>query len=288
MTQKPPTDAAFSAKSGAQKWLRPVGLAGLLLFINVYICRGLFVTEYLPYMGSIEPAYLGISRYLLGHFGDWRWFPLWYCGVPFQNAYPPVLSTIVAAFAWLFHWSPALSYHAVTAAFYSLGPVALFFLLRELSGNDQAGFLAGLFYSLISPSALLMPSVRGDLNSYWAPRRLQALVSYGESPHIASLTLIPLALLLLHLYLKKRGPVRALAASIALAGVALTNWIGTFTLAIAIVSYLLANLLPVAASSTGLGAPDWRRTIRRSVAAGVLAYGLAAPWIPLSTIRAVQ
>src|SRR5919198_4878815 len=117
-----------------------LGSAAVLFLVNAYICRELFFTEYTHHLGSIEAAYIGISRYVMEHTRDLSWFPLWYCGVPFQNTYPPLLHVIVAMTAWLLGISPALSHHAVTAALYCLGPVTLFFLARELSENAKLSF----------------------------------------------------------------------------------------------------------------------------------------------------
>jgi len=36
-----------------------------LLFLNFYICRELLRVEYLGYMGSIEGAFIGMSRYVI-------------------------------------------------------------------------------------------------------------------------------------------------------------------------------------------------------------------------------
>ena len=73
----------------------------LLLLLNLYIARELFITEYLAQMGSIEGAYIAIARYASQNRGDLSWFPLWYAGIPYQNTYPPLLHLIVAAWAYL-------------------------------------------------------------------------------------------------------------------------------------------------------------------------------------------
>jgi len=90
-------------------------LAALLFLINAYVCRGLFAMEYLRHMGSIEAAYIGISRYMLAHWHDYSWFPVWYAGIPAQNTYPPLLHWIVALVALLRGISPVHSHHWVTA-----------------------------------------------------------------------------------------------------------------------------------------------------------------------------
>ena len=134
-------------------------LAVLLFLMNAYVCRGLFGVEYLRHMGSIEAAYIGLSRYMLAHWRDLSWFPLWYAGVPAQNTYPPLLHWMVALAAFLRGISPAHAHHWVTAIFYCLGPVALFALTLRLSGSLRAAFIAGALYSALSPSAWLMPEV---------------------------------------------------------------------------------------------------------------------------------
>jgi hypothetical protein len=253
-------------------------LAVLLFLLNVYVCRELFGVEYLRHMGSIEAAYIGLSRYMLAHWRDMSWFPLWYAGVPAQNTYPPLLHWIVAFAAFLRGISPAHAHHWVTAIFYCLGPVALFALTLRLSGSLRAAFIAGAIYSALSPSAWLMPEIGRD-TGFFHPERLTALVYYGEGPHITALMLLPLAILFLDLALeRRRAPYFALAA-LSFASVALTNWIGALGLALGVVAYLLAKRIP-----SKLFARDFAFTVLVAVAA----YCLASPWIPPSTIAAIQ
>ena len=106
-------------------------LALVLFLTNAWICRGLFTIEYTRYLDSIEGAYIGLARWMVAHPFDWSWFPTWYNGIPFQDAYPPLLHFIVTAVATLTGASPAHSYHLVTAVFYCLGPVTLFWRSEE-------------------------------------------------------------------------------------------------------------------------------------------------------------
>jgi 4-amino-4-deoxy-L-arabinose transferase-like glycosyltransferase len=90
----------------------------LFLFaLNFYICRELFWLEYSQYTGSIEGAYVAISRYVMENWRDLTWWPLWYGGVPYHNTYPPLMHWIVAIAAKLLRLSPALAHHAVSAFF---------------------------------------------------------------------------------------------------------------------------------------------------------------------------
>ncbi len=98
---------------------------------------------------------------------------------------------------------------------------------------------------------------------------------YGESPHIASMTLVPLAALAWDIALDRRKPAYAMLAAIATAATVLTSWLGGFALALMIVALLV---------SRGLS----RREIALTAAIAAGAYCLAMPWAPPSTIAATQ
>lgn len=247
----------------------------ILAGVNCVITRELFFLEYSQEMGSIEAAYVSISQGILRHWGDLRWWPEWYAGVPYQNTYPPLLHLLVAAVAALLHIPAALSHHAVTAAMYCLGSWTLFWLIYALSRDRNLAFLSGLAYSLLSPSAWLIEAVRADVGGPWYPRRLQALEQYGEGPHVTSMTLLPVAIVLLHFAFEKKQPVWRVLAAGMMAAVVLTNWLGGFALAAAVIAYLVARKAAV---------KDWGL----ACGLGVLAYGLAAPWIPPSTLQAIR
>ena len=197
------------------------------------------------------------------------------CRIPFQNTYPPLLHNIVAAIAALTGISAGSAYHAVTAFFYCLGPVTIYLLLLRISRSQLAGISGSLFYSVFSTSALLLPSVRHDLATVWGARRLQVLLAYGEGPHIASMALLPIPVLLLDLALERKRIGWWLATAVSMACVALTNWLGAFALAAAILAYGFSRPL------------GWRD--RGGIAlTGLYAYTLAMPWIPPSTISAIR
>jgi hypothetical protein len=249
--------------------------AAFLLILNIVLVRRLFVTEYLDQMGSIEGAYIGISRYLLGNWRDLSWFPLWYGGIPFRNTYPPLLHAIVAMVAAGLRISPALAHHAVTALFYSLGSVTVFWLAYRLANDWRPALLTGALYSAVSPSAFLVSAIRHDLGSVWYPRRFEALVHYGEGPHLTSLMLLALAIALLHRALERRRPVDYALTTLASAAVALSNYLGLFSLVAMTMCYLLAR-------------GKLKRDLPPVLLTGLASYALAAPWIPPSTLAAVR
>lgn len=255
--------------------LRSLAGAIALFGLNLYICWGLWRIEYSAFMGSIEAAYVSISRQLIEQWRDFSWFPLWYAGIPGQNTYPPLLHWVVALVASLRGFTPAHAHHWTTTVIYCLGPVTLYWLLLRLSGSRITAFAAALIYSAISPSSWLMRSVAEDMGGMLDPRRLQALVQYGEGPHITALTLIPVALLALHSALTRKAPWRYALAAVSFAAVALANWIGAFALALALLAYLNARA-------------EWTRDLPRLAGIAALAYALAWRWIPPSTIAVVQ
>jgi len=133
--------------------------------------------------------------------------------MPFQNTYVPLIHLVVAAVASLAKISAAHAYHVVTGVAYSLGAATFFLMAMRLGPSRGASFVAALTYSLFSPSALLMPSVATDIGGWFNCRRLQALVVYGEGPHVTSLAILPLAILALQECAQRRtGRSFALAA----------------------------------------------------------------------------
>lgn len=246
--------------------------AALLFALNSWVCWALYGTEWLDQRASIEGAYIGLSQCIQSHPGEYRWFPLWYGGIPFQNAYPPLLHFLTAWTSTLTGWSAALAYHKLCAFFHALGPVTLFVFAGRWARGWRVAWFAGLAYSAMPVSIWLMRSVRVDMGVWLAPRRLQALVGWGEGPNVTALALLPLAWWLVLEDLRKPAPWRLALAALGCAAVALTNWLGCFTM-VAGVAFLWVT-----------ERADWRRVLGM----GALAYALAGPWIPPSTIAAVR
>jgi hypothetical protein len=73
----------------------------VLAAVNLIIAAPLFGVEYSAYNGSIEGTFIAIARVMAQHPGDWKWWPLWNAGMPFENSYLPLLHWMVAAFSLL-------------------------------------------------------------------------------------------------------------------------------------------------------------------------------------------
>jgi hypothetical protein len=247
-----------------------------LTALNLAICWRLFKVEYTNNFASIEGAFIAMARYMSSHWGDFSWWPLWHCGMPYQDTYVPLLHLVVAITVSLGHLSAGRAYHSVIGATYALGPAMLYLMAVRLGASRGAAFLGALFYSLFSPSALLMPDVARDIGGLWFSRRLQVLTVYGEGPHISAMTMIPVVILALENVLRRRTG-RALAlAAMAFAVVFLTNVPGTMALGLAVFCWICAQ-------PAGRRAAAWAL----ASAASALAYGAACFGVPPSSLRTV-
>lgn len=164
--------------------------------MNAWVLARWAGLEYTLRLDSIEWAYLGLAR----HYREWgwrvfrgeaEWFPWWYNGVPVENTYPPLLPALTAAVGKVFAVSNGTAYHWATAGLFALGAWGVYWAVWRGGQRRWAALLAGLFYSLVSLSALVMPDIARDLTSPWLNQRLNALARYGEGPHVAALAVLP-------------------------------------------------------------------------------------------------
>jgi hypothetical protein len=257
--------------------VRTLILASAALFLlNAVIVWPLFRVEFLRHLFSSDGTFIAIARYMLRYSGDFGWWPWWGTGLPFESTYVPGLPSAVTLVARLAGLSPGRAYHIVTAATYCLGPIAVFLLAHGLSRKVAPSFIAGLAYSLISPSTLLIPAIRADAGGFANPQRLRALVFYGGGPQVATLALVPLAMLFFHWALNRRTPLSWVLAGASGAAVALTNAFGLAYLGMAIACLLVGQALPSASLWRGLTCV---------AATACVAYLCVCRWLPPSLLR---
>ena len=248
----------------------------LLLVVNLFLAAKLFGVEYSAYTGSIEGTFIAIPRIMAEHPGEWKWWPFWNGGMPFENSYLPLTHWIVAAFSLATRLSVARSFHIVTAGIYVLSALALFWMALELSRRLWASFIAALAYSYFSFSALLVPIIGVDSGGVLNLRRLQILVSYGESPHTAALALVPVAVVCFSRAFSRRTVAWRVLAGVLTAFVVLSNAFGLVVLAGALAGWLLAFRYD----------PWWKAPL--TVAAiGFASYCWISPWLS-PVIRAIR
>ncbi len=255
--------------------LRTIACIAVLFGGNAFTCRELFHAGFIHTMGSAEGAYIAMIRYASENWRDLAWFPLWFSGMPWNNVYQPAFPLIGASLVGLLGVSPAVAYHAVTAVAYCAVPATVFLLCYGFTRSRAYGMTVGLLYSSFSPSVIL-PGIRHDMGSVFDPRRYQGAVHYGEGPHTAVLAMLPVAILWLHRAVSDRRPLYWVLAPFSIAAILLTNWPGSVGLLLAIGAYACAML----ASRSPIHWPAFAAVL-------AIAYGLAYPWIPPSTLKSV-
>lgn len=249
----------------------------LLFFLTVVLIWPLFRLKYLDNWPSIESTFIADARMLGNHLPHPGWQPLWYCGTRFDYIYPPALrygTAILAKFGGL---TTARAYHLYAAIFYVFGIVAVYWLVRVGSGSRWGALVASCGVALLSPSFLALPPHRQD-SDFWVPQRLHALMSYGEGPHISALCVLPAALALSFLALRK-GTSLALAGSAVLCAlIVATNFYGATALAI---------FFPIATWAVWVTQPD-RSVWLRALGIVALGYALSAFWLTPSYLRITE
>lgn len=220
-----------------------------------------------------------MSRFIAAHPNPWGWNPTQYCGLPTQFTYLPLLHYLTAALTWIFPSAhPEFTYRIVTAASACVGPVTLFFLVLYFTKDRWWAAATALAYTFASPSYWLIQQIDRDRGVVYLPWRLQVLAKYGEGPHNAGLTLLPLALLAVWIAATQRGFRHIFLAAIALAAVALTNWVAALALAFCCLMLMLA--------AAGTGKISGFR-ISRVIASAALAYLLACFWLTPTFVKTI-
>lgn len=253
-------------------------LAAAIFLINFLLNTPLFMRGDPPYRDSIEGGYAAMARFITTHPDPWGWNPLQYLGVPAQFMYLPGLPYLTAAVTWIMRsMPPEYVYRLLTATFVCLGPVTLFLFALYFTKNRWWALAAALGYTFFSPSYGLIPQIDKDRGGIaQLPWRVQVYVKYGEGPHNAGLTLLPLALIATWLAGAGRKYWQIFLAAVLMAAVTLVNWVAALALA------LCCLLLLAAASATTF---DFRP--KRVFAAAGLAWLLACFWLTPTFVRTI-
>jgi hypothetical protein len=199
---------------------------------------------------------------------------MWFGGMPFTRAYQPGLHYTISILSRVSGLSIPSAYHALTAVAYAFGGVAFYFLVKGLTKEPLTAFTGAMLFSMFSPSTLLLPLVRIDAGGFLGPRRLQALIGYGEGPNVTGLTLAIFALAAVHRALGKRTAFDTCLAGLAVAVVPVVSWPATVALLMALVAYTLALHWDA----------EFRERLLHLLIIGVLGIGFALPFAPPSTI----
>ena len=183
----------------------------------------------------------------------WRFF-----SVPFSFVFSAPVIPDLARFLGLFGVEFDWAVRWLLLAFFILGPVSLYFLVREITGRRMSAMIAAVLYSLpIFPS------------------RFEGIVVLGDGAHIAALTFVPLAAYWLLRFLKRGSFSYAIGSSLSVLLVALTSPFGLFV--------LIGVLTVVTFSEMLLG--SGRLKFMRFVLVLVFSAGLSAFWYNPEFVR---
>jgi hypothetical protein len=253
------------------------GLYALILFwVNAYIVRDTFFAPS-HQMGSMHGFWTAIAARAGGSWFHATWWPYWEMGTPFECTYNPLVPGLGAAIAALRGVSAAMGFQSVTGLCYILGPLTLFFAAWRLTRAPGASFAAALAYSLTSVSQLLIPDGGFFLKSLWGSRRLFMTVVWDDTPHVAALTMLPLAILFLARSIQKRRPIYYAATAACIAGCGLASAFGPVMVAMAAVC-----LLGV------LCRERWRGNLLLTAGLGAWGWAISAPFLSPSLLSAIR
>lgn len=253
-------------------FLVPLGI----FILNVFLIVPLFKGGYTQFMGSIEAARISDAKWIYENFKDIEWNYLWYMGFPFHLTYFPVFPYLIAFSHTLFKSVSFPSiYRILTAFFYCLGPVNLYFFMRYLTKKISPALFTALIYTLPSYLIIFIPGVKEEIIPNLVSWNLLVMLKYGEGSHIASLSLVPLAALIFMKSLKEPSFKKYVLTAFLSALILLTNILTFFALIIMFLVILFSE-----ATAGGLG-----KKFSITVKIFLLTFGLSAFWYNFSFLK---
>lgn len=250
--------------------------AAILLWINAYICRELFVHE-IPSMNSMHGFWIALAERAGGSWFHNTWWPYWDGGIPFEFTYSPLLPGLMAAWSAVSGISAALAFERITGIAYCLAPLTLFVAAWLMTRAAGTSFAASLFYSLTAPTQLLVPDAWATPRNAWDPRRLMLVAGWDDTPHLICLVFLPLTILFLAQALRTRRLGYYAASVISIAAATMASAFGPVTVALAAICLLVA-----------LPTEGFWRNVAAIGAIGVFSYAMSAAFLPPSLIAAIR
>jgi hypothetical protein len=256
--------------------IRAVAYAALLVWLNAYICREMFV-RFTPHMNSMHGFWIAMSRLGVPDWFHSEWWRYWDCGSPLEFIYAPLVPAMTAWTAAIRGIPNDVAFATVTGIVYCLGPVTLFVMAWLLTRAPGYAFAAGLFYSLTATSQLMVPDAQFSISHFWDARRLYLMSVWDETPHMAALAILPLVILFLLLSVRKRRPVYYAATTLAIVVCALASDFGPILTAMASLCLLFV-----------LRRHDFARNLLLTAGIGLFSYTICSPFLSPANIRAIR
>ena len=261
-------------RMGVAEVIRAAGFAVMLLWLNAYVCREMFV-RYTPRMNSMQGFWIALARLGGGWFHS-EWWRYWDCGAPLEFVYAPLVPALSAGIAAARGVPHDVGFQTVSGLVYCLGPVTLFVMAWLLTRAPGYAFAAAALYSLTAPSQLFVPDAPFSMQHLWDARRFYLATVWDETPHMAALAILPLVILFLSLSIRTRRPVYYAVTALAIAVCALASDFGPVLTAMASLCILFV-----------LRREDWPGNLRLTAAIGLFSYAICSPWLSPSNILAI-
>ena len=259
----------------AREVIQAVGYAVLLLWLNAYVCREMFF-HYTPHMNSMQGFWIALARHAGAGWFRSAWWRFWDCGAPVEFVYAPLVPALSALVSAIRGIPRDAGFQAVSGLVYCVGPVTLFVMAWLLTRAPGRAFAAAVFYSLVSPSQLIVPDAQFSIQHLWDARRLYLTAVWDETPHMAALAILPLVILFLSLSLRKRRPIYYAAATLSIAVCSLASDFGPVITAMASVCLLFV-----------LDRRDFLRNLVVIAGIGLFSYAICCPFLSPSNVSSI-
>ena len=267
-----PIDRAFTARQ-----IISVAVYGLIIvWINAYICHELFTNQTAP-MNSMHGFWVALAKRGGSSWIRSNWWPFWDGGIPFESTYAPLIPWMISAWSPIRGITPDLAFQSITGFFYCLAPLSLFLMAWLLTRAAGWSFLAALFYSLTSPSQIIVPDAEFSFRHLWDARRLFIVAQWDDTPHLAALALLPLTILFLVLSIRRRRASYYAILVLLIALMALASDFGPIEVIIGAVC--LISVFP---------RKDYGRNITIIISGGLLAYAIISQFLAPSMLLAIH
>jgi hypothetical protein len=269
-----PRKPADTTNVGRHEWFLALAAALALITINAYICRDLFRNQ-TAFTNSMHGFWIALARRGGQGWLHSNWWPYWGCGLPVEFAYAPLIPGLMAVSAALTGIPHSLALQSITGVVYCLVPLTLFVMTWLMTRAPGYAFMAGLIYSLTSPTQLLVPDAEFSWTHLWDARRLYVMAAWDDTPHVAALALLPVVILLLAASFRHRRVPYYLATIILIALMAAASEFGPIDAAMGSICLIVALC------------EEWRRNVVITLVLGAFAYGLVVPFLPPSQLTAI-
>jgi hypothetical protein len=269
---------AFFIKEGSRvrELIKSIGYAVVLVWVNAYICREMFV-RYTPHMNSMQGFWIAMARLPGASWFHSNWWRYWDGGSPVEFIYSPLIPAMAAWTAAVRGVPHDVAFQTVSGFIYCLGPLTLFLLAWLWTRAPGYAFAAALLYSLTAPSQLILPDGEFSIRHFWDARRFYLMTVWDETPHMAALAILPLVILFLSLSIRRRRPVYYIATIFAIAACALASDFGPVLTAMAALCLLFV-----------LRRQDYLRNIFLTAGIGLFSWAICSPFLSPTGIAAIR